>query len=73
MTDLYDIHLFEKSTGRYSGTQNCLLEYDTEKFHMTTVEPPESHCRGTDWWYPIDWPYWSGSEWYLKEQDPGGA
>lgn len=66
MTELYDIHLFDRLTGRYSGTQNCQLSYDTEYFDATTILPPRVDKRGTDWWYPINWPYWNGSGWELK-------
>ena len=66
MTDLYDIHLFDRLTGAYRGTQNCQLGYDTEIYDATTLEPPATDKRGTDWWYPINWPYWSGNAWELR-------
>lgn len=66
MSEIYDIHLFDRTTGRYSGTQNCLLSYDTENFDATMIIPPKSNKVDNQWWLNADWPYWNGSSWELR-------
>ena len=67
MTELYDIHLFDIATGRYSGTQNCQLSYNTELYDSTTIAPPRVDKQDNQWWNPINWPYWTGSGWELRD------
>ncbi len=66
MTELYDIHLFDRATGRYSGTQNSQLDYDALTYDATTILPPHTTKNGSEWWISLDWPYWTGSGWELR-------
>lgn len=67
MTDIYDIHLFDLTDGHFVSTQNCLLAYDTSLYGITRQQPPKITKEGSNWWQPLDWPYWNGSSWELRE------
>ena len=66
MSEVYDIHLFDRVSGRYCGSQNCQLDYDVEKYDITTISPPATDKLDGDWWHSINCPYWTGNGWELR-------
>jgi len=59
--------LYERDTGRYAGAVASNCWYDTDRFDYTLEVAPNATPSAEDMFVYTDWPYWTGTQWELRD------